>query len=1335
MSSKSGHKVVPDLPDSAESVGARVRATLPDTGGSGCTVAVLAALLLVANTLCAQPVPPGIGLADPEPNFLIDLGEDLTTDECRRPSLMPVSVEEADREFPCRQMKITQHWLTPMLDDRAFRATPEELGSNANTLRCLSMHGLGDPACTTVLDDAALPADEETLGDVRRQAYFGRYWSSFGIANDELAFTCKNKKSDDLTTAEKATREAIEGFEKAIRAALPRLIALLVASEHPVGRYDNPDSDDWWWELPAAYQHIQDPEVRRAAMREDANEWIRRAGIWVLADAGTPQGVDECTIKGDYDFLLIQFAHLLYIFKGHEGYLDEDAIELLLRKGFPALVHPLHIAPDWLNSSIPFTGPEFDRELWYSERVAGGDFSLAETENHVLMTFAHYYLINQWIAEEFSALPPAQELAPEGADPDEWFAQADSELGDKLRDILSRTNFNGFFEDNARPYHGYTIRALLALASYARDDGIRTLAANALHFATAKYTFQSLEGRRFTPMRRNCEYVREYSLYNRDGLAETLNTLGGAYKLNDSPYGFSETLRDQNTCFENDQNGVPGVKKDCYWRFYTWKLDDSFGKGGELQDTHADQIPMIRADGTNEIEDDLSGRGLTHALYAAFSKYRIPRAMHNFMLKQHRYYARMMPKYQRDHYPVSLKNYSEIRRPGYFDGDVPFDNGQDVERTPEFYFSADGFLNVSGGIYNTFYDGLLNEVSSSGENSSYLIPRDPFPIGYSACNSKDDTHTHYSSDDELDTAYTDKDKSKQNIRIEPYDYFSRPYIVLPQVPVATAANPLDPDENNEPFVYYKPFGTWEVPNSNFQREQLSNTLPLMWGATKYPYRSTNVATYKNFSYGYGYTSGAGDQVGGAKKKDLDFPQHLPPEWNFDVDSDKRRDLSIGIARFRIYDFRELLEAKGQKGFYLITARVRKKAGTVWSRKVSRGFWEVVPGNAFASLDKLAERVQSLHSKNDFSSRYTGGNKHYSYRLAMTGELVRLSQFYGAHYVDYRVTNEGRVQGIIGIGSSQPAAPAYGKGDVFIEFMNNTTMNRLPLIDVKAVGRDYQYQRLENDAFVFYACAQNGWIAVNNPEDGSYFFADSRRGQFEEEPVQPTPYYEGGRFEDGTPWPVACGPGSGGSWTPSPPDNGVPEDCSTPEICDRPDDDPDRPSDDDDDPPGGGCRIPPVACATTSQCIAAAGGGICADFDANGIGECTCRTSEISDPDLQPHTVYGSGFTEGLPATGFCGPSPAAGGPSQFIRFRVRNNGLGDSDPTLARISWNHGQATDVAINAIQPGTSTLRSVDIPDGCYQGSSCRYRITVDPSHVLIETNEDNNTAQSLCLNPAG
>jgi hypothetical protein len=150
------------------------------------------------------------------------------------------------------------------------------------------------------------------------------------------------------------------------------------------------------------------------------------------------------------------------------------------------------------------------------------------------------------------------------------------------------------------------------------------------------------------------------------------------------------------------------------------------------------------------------------------------------MLDKHGgYYARMMPRYDVGHYfPSTLNNLEHAfggelsdAFPRYFSGDHAFDGDRHNERTPEFYFAGDGFLNVAGGIYNPY------QLYVEG---SYIIPSDPRPALVSGC------HEH--------------DRRSEN-----YDYLSRPYTVLPEVATVRDHKDVDHDGDTQE-IYYKPVG-------------------------------------------------------------------------------------------------------------------------------------------------------------------------------------------------------------------------------------------------------------------------------------------------------------------------------------------------------------------------------------------------------------------------------------------------------------------------------------------------------------------------------------------------
>jgi hypothetical protein len=954
---------------------------------------------------------------------MIDLGG-LSPADCRRPSRMPAGVDEANALLPCRQLKIVQHHLSSLLREESFRAEPQEIGQ----------------------DDLPDLAD----GDRRRQLFFGPYWSTYqGVTEEE--------------------RE--RAFDDDLRRAFPRLMAVLVASTHPTDIDDG--GDDWWWELPAIYQQERDLAARARMMRDDVNRWIQQAGIHLYRNVGTSDKIDEGISEGDMDFPLIELVSFLHQFRDRPDLLDDDSVWTLLHKSWPEQSFNWLVEAGWMKTNIPVSGQDFDEALWFGDHFATDDYSFAETENHVLMTLAHFYLINQWVTNDYrgNLVGDRAPVPPAGWTAEDWWAVDGDELVQIIRDVAARPVHSGMFEDNARPYQQSSFRALLALASFAEDETIRTEAENALHFLATTFTFQSLDGRRWTPMRRNCEYAGRLEMYVSDGLSAAIGVLSGAYKWNDSPYGLKHTYPfNYDGCLSDP---------DCHWRTYSFKSDV------ERDDTLSDRIPTDSRELEDDVVLDLFPQG--HALYAAFSPYRLPRALHGFLIdKHHGFFARMMPKYDRRHYGFDT---DDLVFPEYFDGDEAFDSGlYNNEKTPAFYFVTNEFANVSGGLYNPFYGYTEN---------SYIIPNNP---SGPRC-------------------------TEDNKWISDYDNLSRPYVVLPQVATAT-------DEITGAVLFYQPRGL----ESDYNIDAAALTLPMMRGDTEQWFKSANIATYKNFSYGYrvrdtGVSLWA--RLGG------EFPHDIPEEWSHEPTAE----FAIGSARFIIHDLREFMEARGQAGYYLITARVRKYLVEFWSTRVARGFWEVVPGSMFRSLDEVADAVRSLNGPGNFELGYGAFDKDFDYRMVTTRETLRLDQRYGSIFKNLVTTDEGDVQGLIGV------QDADGNGvdleDVFTEIMKESHTNTLPLIDVKAVKEDFNFDRARSGALVYYACARDGWICVNNREDGSYLWVDSRRGTG----FSDNPYWEHGTF-DGSPgqWGCSCASGGGG-WTPGPPDNGIPDDCSDPRGCD------------------------------------------------------------------------------------------------------------------------------------------------------------------------------------------
>ena len=1052
-------------------------------------------------------------LASEEP--MIDFGQ-LGPKDCRKPSLMAANVDIANSQLPCRQLKITQHHLAGLLAPAGWLST------------------------YTDLDDLILSGDLNDP-DKRRQYFFGTYWSTYQTSP---AFNL-------WTEAERKT-----AFEDDLKAALPRLMAVLIASTNPTDVDDDDDDDGYWWELPWIYSQEPDLNLRAQMMRDDVNAWIQQSGIHMVADVGTADEVDEGSIEGDFDFFIIEVVTFLYQFRDRPELVTNDSVWALLHKGASADPISLLVPAGWEQTNIPVSGQDFESALFFAHRVGAGDATFAETENHVLMTMTPFDLVNQWVSNDYrgNLVGPLAPSPPPGWSAEDWWSPDSEALVQKIRDIAGRPVHSGMFEDNAQPYQQLSYLALLALASHAEDPLVKREAENAIHFLATTFTFQSLEGRRWTPMRRNCEYADRLGMYASDGLGASMGMLSGAYKWNDSPYGYKGATKYETLPVNGYQLCM--TDSECYWKSYTFKSD--------LQGN--DSLAENIAKDADQLRDD-TVRPRTpqaRALFTGFASYRLPRALHSFMIERHDgFYARMMPQYDRTHYKLSL---TDIVTPEYFAGNEAYDHPSfNNEKTPAFYFGTNEFMNVSGGMYNSMYN--------VGENS-HVIPKNP--IGGDCF----------------------EDKILAN-----YDYLSRPYVVLPQVPTVT-----DPQTGD--FVHYEPFGL-----GDFNVSAARSVLPMMRGNSTEWFKSVNIATYKNFSYGYRVRD-----TGAATWAHLagDFPQDIPAIW----DGIEPVTFLIGVARFNIYDLRELMEARGQAGYFLITARVYKTEGTLWSNRVARGFWEVVPASMYGSTADIAEKIKDRNPKEHFRKGYGAFHKDFKYTMATTGETLTLDQRFGAYLRGVLVTDTGEIQGILDIEAA--SGDNFSLQTIFTNIFKESHINSLPLIDVKEVGADLNFAKNEDGELRYYACAQDGWICVNNRQDESYLWVDSRRG-----PGFPdNPYWEHGTFDDSPEdWGCTCGGGGDGSWTPGPPSNGIPDACSDPEGC-GPRDTGGDPDDCRDDCPTGPCD-PPIECRTDSDCSS----GEC----DTGLGVCLCDQHPEDHDDVPGDRCDPPSMKSCVPEQLNCGP--------------------------------------------------------------------------------------------------
>lgn len=214
---------------------------------------------------------------------------------------------------------------------------------------------------------------------------------------------------------------------------------------------------------------------------------------------------DLCHRNGDYDFAMINWLRLAYIAKAHPGMLRQDAY--------------LKIVKELLTVS----GNEHSKT--FRLVCLGIPINLEDTENHILMLEVSRYLTNQLLAE-----------LPENA----GNVTYDNELNDNnawMLHYLSAFLREMFDEYNSRPYQGFTILALSVLNSYAADTRVALAAGMLLDLISGMTAIQTNQLRRFSPFRRQPEYILPEKIHERngwyswsgDGEPERLGLLVGNY--------------------------------------------------------------------------------------------------------------------------------------------------------------------------------------------------------------------------------------------------------------------------------------------------------------------------------------------------------------------------------------------------------------------------------------------------------------------------------------------------------------------------------------------------------------------------------------------------------------------------------------------------------------------------------------------------------------------------------------------------------------------------------------------------------------------------------------
>lgn len=246
---------------------------------------------------------------------------------------------------------------------------------------------------------------------------------------------------------------------------------------------------------------------------------------------------------------------------------------------------------------------------------------------------------------------------------------------------------------------------------------------------------------------------------------------------------------------------------------------------------------------------------------------------------------------------------------------------------------------------------------------------------------------------------------------------------------------------------------------------------VMQGSPRY-WRSDNSATYKSFSYGYQELPG--------RDVHLSFPMRYPKSWErFVYREAGHTDWSTSAdsrARFRFLD----LSNVEPYGFYVVMARVSKSSRNVIYREYSRGFWEIVPKERFASVRDLKEATLAANPDGYFTDDTEGARRYYRYRMT-TGELLELDDQLGTSH-DHC---ENPIRRIWAPSHDGQHDLPISLADALFDRCDPGAIERTPLLDVREVDAAFQFTGRK----LAYA-GGDGQLIVDNPYIGATLWLDS-----------------------------------------------------------------------------------------------------------------------------------------------------------------------------------------------------------------------------------------------------
>lgn len=292
------------------------------------------------------------------------------------------------------------------------------------------------------------------------------------------------------------------------------------------------------------------------------------------------------------------------------------------------------------------------------------------------MTLSSIYLTNQWIYGN----PRGDKRLTKGDYRRRNDFKNSASFEDMLLQTVGRIVHADYFETNARPYQVFTFHCLFNLYLFANSPAIREGARNAIDFTLTKFAFQSYEGKRLAPQRRQSSYRDSMSMYSNDGTNFMVAMLSG---------------------------------------YFSWNASIAL------------RADRPRLDLKYYFPAEYSGNAMGHMFWAALFQdpnllgtgaYSVPAPIHDFLLRKRRpYWARMQARF-------TERNYAKRHWPRYFVenstalwADVA---GLPREFAAELYFGASHTLNVAGGRHNDypltgFDDNYLYDFT---HKPSYVMP-------------------------------------------------------------------------------------------------------------------------------------------------------------------------------------------------------------------------------------------------------------------------------------------------------------------------------------------------------------------------------------------------------------------------------------------------------------------------------------------------------------------------------------------------------------------------------------------------------------------------------------